>query len=270
MLFAIRYYNGNPNFVNSRDELILNYEQPHPVLPEKIQEYDEKLRIIMDYSKSENLDNFESDLEILKAAMENHKNFGVIINLDQIEAIEELKNAGIPYFFTEGIGTWDNLLGAIKLGVSDVRICNELAFSIDRVSKICKENNVLIRVYPNVAQTSSSFKNGEPVTKFFIRPEDLDLYEEIVDVIEFYGAVDRQQTLYSIYTNRKWLGNLNDLILDLNKDINNTTVYPGFGKYRMSCDKRCSYGKCNLCYRIYELSEGLNTALIEKEKLENN
>ena len=115
------------------------------------------------------------------------------------------------------------------------------------IAKYCHEKNIKVRAYANVAQSSSLLDNMNTITSFFIRPEDIKYYENHLDVVEFFGPVEKQDVLYEIYTKGKWLGNLKDLIIGLQDSINNNVIIGCFGVVRMRCNKHCNYSQCNIC-----------------------
>ena len=61
-------------------------------------------------------------------------------------------------------------------------ICEELGFSLDKISDILHSNNIKVRVIPNICQ--SSFSETNSLLTFFIRPEDIKYYIKYVDVFE--------------------------------------------------------------------------------------
>lgn len=76
-------------------------------------------------------------------------------------------------------------------------ICEELGFSLDKISKILHENNIRVRVFPNICQ--SSFLETPSIKTFFIRPEDISIYSMFIDVFELVSDKDRQYTIFKIY-----------------------------------------------------------------------
>ena len=44
----------------------------------------------------------------------------------------------------------------------------------------------------------SSVTEIDPYLKFFIRPNDIELYAQYIDTIEFWGPEDRQDVLFEI------------------------------------------------------------------------
>ena len=180
---------------------------------------------------------------------------------------ERLKEHKIPFFFNELIIDWDVLNGILDLGVTDVYIVENLCFELDAVAAKVHSNNTNIRVYPNVAQ--SSWKNTPSLKKFFIRPEDIDTYEEYVDTIEFWdGKVENQKHMewifQKVYTkDKKWFGPLKEIIYDFDGDLDSRFVIPRFAEMRIRCGKKCQKGgKCNICGTVEDLSKTLEKAEI--------
>ena len=99
-----------------------------------------------------------------------------------------------------------------------------------------------------------------PFKYFYIRPEDVSVYEPYVDYFEFFGKLDRQAVLYKIYKEGQWLGSLNELIGGLKNEIPNVCIVPYFGTARVGCGKRCSYNKsCEVCSNIKNLAKVLES-----------
>lgn len=256
MKYAIRFFNGCRTLPVA-DEIIIRYNKKSPYLIEyATKAIAEGQRLIVDISA---LDDIGNNLKILTAAGKAHPNYALMTTKED-EFITEYAEAQIPFFFIEGAGSLDEVTAQINSGVSDIYILNELGFSIDKVSKICHDAGVQVRVYPNVAQSSTKLY-VDSFKKFYIRPEDISEYEDYVDVFEFFGPLDKQPVLFDIYSDSRWLGNLNELIIGLEDDILNSTIVPPFGEIRTKCEKRCVFGRCNICDNI----KGVSNALNEKE-----
>jgi hypothetical protein len=105
------------------------------------------------------------------------------------------------------------------------------------------------------------------MSSFFIRPEDLKYYENYIDIIEFFGPLDRQDVLFKIYTDRKWLGDLGVLIIGLEESLKNTVFLECFGAVRSGCEKRCSYSKsCNICNRFLSIDKTIEEVFKNEHK----
>lgn len=258
-------YDNHSRYLRNADEIILKYQHKTSEIIEHIGTYKQEKRIILNVYLLDN-ETLMDCKEIFAAAAEKHPNMAILGEQTQAEVLTKLE---LPFFFANIVDSWDKLNAFINCGVSDVYIGNEFGFSLKKISQVCKENNVNIRVYPNVAQTSTSMLKPT-INSFYIRPEDLKYYEDLVDVIEFFGPLDRQDVLFKIYSTRRWLGELNTLIIGLeDESVNNTIFLECFGAVRTNCDKRCSYSKgCNMCTRFISINKTIEEVV--KHERESN
>lgn len=201
---------------------------------------------------------------------ESHQNFKVLIyNKDRIRtfvkghknALEQLKEKGIPFFFNSYVSDWDELHMVADLGASDVYVVENLCFELDKVHEFAINRNLKVRVFPNVAQSKYKYD----VRSFFIRPEDRELYDEYVDIYEFYRAEAQKNTdntYFKVYADAaEWRGELDQLIIGLEDELDSRFVVPRFGEFRIKCGKRCLKGHpCKMCDRVKSLAETLETA----------
>jgi tetratricopeptide (TPR) repeat protein len=97
----------------------------------------------------------------------------------------------LPWFSGLFAHTWDQLHYLISLGVSDIYVVEDLCFELPAVAKECHKHNIRVRVIPNVAQ--SSINASAPLKKFFIRPEDIDIYVNLGSA--FYDKEDYNNAL---------------------------------------------------------------------------
>lgn len=262
MKYCISYYQNCP-LIKKADEIMIKYTHKTEELLQFIKEYDEDQRIIVNIIS---LEDIESNIEIFNAAAIAHKKFGIMLSIKQDWTI--LKENNLPFFFVEGASCLDELDAYIIAGVSDIYIINELGFQLDKVYKVCHRNGIQVRVYPNVAQSKTNFEiNG--VRKFYIRPDDVSIYEPYVDVFEFFGDLTKQPVYYDIYNDERWLGDLGLVIIGLNTELDNKTIMPVFGEARLDCGKKCVFDKCNICREVVNVAEALkekNIGIIKKKK----
>ena len=194
--------------------------------------------------------------------------FDIAVKIEEDDThLVDYSETNIPYFFETGCSTWDQLHYLINMGVSDIYIIEQLGFELDKVKKICGDK-IQLRTYPDVCQIRPT-KVSNSIYGFFISPSEIYLYEDYIDVCEFFKD-NKEDVLFDIYKKGKWLGNLKTLITDLNQDLYSTYLFPTFGIYRRSCGKRCLKGEhCNLCQRAIDLSKELEKEgimlTIEKE-----
>lgn len=171
-----------------------------------------------------------------------------------LNIIKENENK-FKFFFETFIKDWDTLMGYIELHPSDIYIVENLGFEIERIAKLLHSKGIKVRAFPNVAQ--SSWKDTPALRKFFIRPEDINLYEKYIDVIEFFNE-ENVSTYYKIYAiDKKWFGKLNEIILDFNdNEIDNRCILSNFAERRINCGKRCYKGfRCDCCKNVEDLAK---------------
>ena len=222
----------------------------HQFLDKYAQSQRVNIRLPIDYKKE--------DIELLESAYHD-KHYNIDIVLKDVYYANELKKHGTPFYFSEPCYDWDQLKANISLGVSDVFISGTLGFELDKVSAIAKANNVKIRCYANITQSWGA-NWGDGFKGFYIRPEDVDFYDQYVDIIEFYNSVDKQNVLYEVYfKDKEWNGNLREIIQGLTLDINNYYILGSeFARRRSQCGKKCLKGnRCELCDRLVELAKNL-------------
>ena len=264
-MFCLNYY-PSQKYIQDADELKIKYRRSDRTLPDFLEKYKNKI-IIIDVS-----DFFEeSDAQLLKELYQEYKNIKVIFNFNNNIYLSRVRKYEIPYFFSDPVTTIDQLHGFLNYHPTDMYICEELGFSLEKISKLLHDNNVRIRVYPNICQ--SSFPETPSIKTFFIRPEDISAYSAFVDVFELISDESRQQTLFKIYKQEKWFGKLKDLIPTFKGELDSKYILSSFGEIRSKCGKRCMYqpDRCSICNRFLELADTLkeNNIIVRKEKINN-
>ena len=198
----------------------------------------------------------KDDIDLLIAAYQKGYNIAVILPGQNLQKI-----ISVPFYFSVPAYTWDRLLTYISLGVSDIFISGDLAFELDKVSSIAKKENIKIRCYANIAQVDDNLnKYNDGFKQFFIRPEDVDIYGEYVDVIEFYDSIEQQNVLYEVYfKDKEWNGKLREIIKGMDNQVNNYYILgKEFAQRRIKCSRKCLKGeRCQLCERTIELANSL-------------
>ena len=168
--------------------------------------------------------------------------------------IAELAENNIPYFWGYTVTTATELASLEALGVSQVRIGAPLFFQTD----ILKRFNVKYRIAANIAHEGylpiMSGINGS-----WIRPEDVELYEGIFDIIEFADCDNnKEQALFRIYAeDHAWPGQVEMLITNIEKTGAYNRMLPReFTEARLNCGQKCAAkGKCQICYRYFNLAQ---------------
>ena len=277
MKYCINYSNKS-HIIDKVDEILIRYDK-NKILELFTQFIPAHLnqRVIVQLIEENNIDTIVNNLKKIISIYNENKDikFDIQLPFYNQKFMEELKDTNLKYFFKAAANSWDKFTGLISQNVSDIYITDELAFELDKVAEIAHKNNIKVRIYPNVAQ--SRWDKLSDILKFFIRPEDIEMYESYVDVCEFYGDKAQQiDTYYKIYQeDKKWFGDLQEIIIGLDSKIDSRYIIPRFAEKRIKCGKDClKGGKCEMCKRILDLSEQLENAhlivQIDKKKEETD
>jgi len=268
-------YNKESQILDRVDEINIQYNkiQDEEALSQFCEQH-QKQRINICIDDLEEGINEKYISNILKY-QDEHKNYNIYIRLGGKNEelgilLSQYPNA--KFYFNTRVNDWDRVIGYIEYGVSDIYVVEGLGFELDKVAAIAHAHNVQIRVFPNVAQ--STWNDLDDLRKFWIRPEDIEFYNQYVDVCEFFGENEKNDILYNIYKkDKKWFGDLREIIIGLKEPIDSRYIVPRFVKKRTRCCREClKGGNCQMCDHIRELSGNLEKAglmvTIEKEKEE--
>jgi len=243
--FAVHYHR-NFRYLDEVDEIIFKYKGTESLvedLPNMI--LDDQCAIV----SLEEIEDIEEIVEYLSLFKQVHPNFKVQIFYDQRDWLPVFKDLDIDYMYLNYANKIDDIYILMADEVSDIYIAEGLCFNLKELQPI-RDKGIKIRTFPDVAQYHPNYK-GPDIFKFFIRPEDLDIYEKYIDVLEFFRIDNSLSALYTIYNRRQWLGNLNTLIMDIpSLEITNTAIPPIFGETRVNCGHKCMIGDCHLCERF--------------------
>lgn len=208
----------------------------------------------------------DTEILLLKQLKSEYPNIAVRGDFSDEER-ETLNSLNIPYFSSTFCKSLMQVYAQVQQGNSDVYIVEGLGFSLKQISAYCKSKGVTIRAIPNVAQYPIGYKKEIPdVCKFFIRPEDLELYENYIDVCEFRGSFDKLSATFSVYKTGRWLGDLKDLIGGLDENIYNAGLAPQFGMARLNCGHKCMLEQCRLCPELQKIAENFKALELEIKK----
>jgi hypothetical protein len=179
-------------------------------------------------------------------------NNNFLFGVSFIDDLIECKRRNIACYYLEPVRTYRELNGLKALGVSYAIIDAPLFFQMKKVS----EFNIPVRVTANLAvRELLPYDDGVPGP--WIRPEDVEMYEDYVDMIEF-GRVDleEERALFRIYAEQhKWAGDLGMIIKDLNHIGTNRMIPPMLAERRLNCGQRCQEsGTCRICWRLLDLA----------------
>lgn len=269
MRYAV-HYNRTFRYFDEVDEVIFDYKGSEAIvdfIPKTLKEYQKAIINLIQIKDVAEVISYLNKLKTL------HSNFVVQISLfNQTNIIELLQDNEIEYMFADFARDYDTFYTMRELGAKEIYIVEGLAFNLRNLQEIRKEEGLSLRVFPDIAQSARGTTYViPPVTKFWIRPEDTELYEQYVDVFELCRTDDKQSVIYEVYKNQQWLGQLEDIILDFDTTLDNTSLDPRFGQERINCGKRCNYGRCNLCTEMEDLAARFKLVgiTIQKPKKKN-
>lgn len=231
-------------YLQKADEIKVEYRDKDSI-PSLIEKYPGKRIILMCYF-NEILD----WKELNRWNILSRNNF--MLCLASVAYADDCKEHGIPFYMGYPVKTYYELRALKELGVSYVRLAEPLFFEMGTV----KQFGVPVRMVPNVAYIDG-LPREDGVCGTWVRPEDLDLYENYVEVVEFEDAdLKKEQALFRIYAEQKnWPGDLQMIITNLNHDGLNRIIVPDFAEKRLNCGQRCQKtSNCKLCYRALTLA----------------
>ena len=173
-----------------------------------------------------------------------------------IQQIHECNLREIKFYLDRPVSTYEELYWLKRYKAEYILIEAPLFFDLKNVSYICN-TFCSLRIAPNIAYYSNDIPRTNGLLGSWIRPEDIDSYKGLIDTIEFEDCDARkEEALYRIYVEeKKWPADLNSLITNLNKSIDNNYIPNTFTQMRKNCRQKCFSGSlCSSCYRIATLS----------------
>ena len=226
------------------DEIRLDYKDKAR-LADFISE-DKKLdKNIYIYIQDENIDwdELKSYAEIfnIKIASSNTMLFRIIAQND------------FKYLWSYPATTFQEIQSLKLLGVSEILIDGPLYFDLPQVKTLC--GDIELRVVANKCFNNNlPLRNG--ICGTYIRPEDIEVYSEYIDHIEFDTQdLQKELTLLKVYKyDQNWPGNLNILLDNLKENVDNRAFRENFAEYRINCRQVCQRDeRCHFCQSSFNL-----------------
>lgn len=163
-------------------------------------------------------------------------------NIAQLKAFLALDyNAYIKF----PISDWESFQGLKDLGVSDIYIDGAIGFQIAPLARGKQE--LKIRSTPTISPNASLCPPS--ANHFFIRPEDVQLYESAIDILDLRQAsLEKENGLFSIYQRGTFSFNIDNLIENVPAGVNNTGL-TDFALKRLDCGQKCKIpgNHCKWC-----------------------
>ena len=251
-------FNTDSKYLKSIDELVINFR---PGISElRLQSF---IDMHTDQRVTLDLESTPPTEELKKAIinLRNKENFSLRFKKDNAAALECISDLDIKWYFTDPAMTYDDIYVYKTLGASEFFIGAQLGFDLPHCKAIAQSLKMQIRsIYAYAVEKSPFYKN---YWQYFIRPEDIPLYDVYLDTVEFYGEPHIVNLLVKTYKAEKWNGPLNEIIPIIDKTYDSRFIIPHWGRRRISCNRKCMYGdSCTMCETIYNLSQSLEKARI--------
>ena len=276
MIFSVPFRRNFKDLDNPDIELIIDYKPEIKNLNDFINQY-KTHKIVLRFGLYFEYTSMR-DLPILKALNEKYPDVIIAaIEEYQKDVEKELTENNILHYYNQWVDSIDIFNGFLTLNITDIFVANELCFCMEDLAAAANEKNIRLRTYGNLAQ--SNWYDAPAMKSFFIRPEDLHLYEGILDVFEFFFPdkeyESRLNVLYEIYKeDRTWAGPLKQIIFNFNSECDSRHLVALFGIKRLNCHKKCAYsykGKhyvCRACELFSQLADSLkeNHLVVKFEK----
>lgn len=218
---------------------------------------DKRYVIILNTSYS--FDNLNKQLNYIKAVVGDN----YTIECDQIYELHQLNEHGYNCYFKFAVADWESFDNLLANNVTDIYIDGPIGFDMDTLKKVKEKYNINIRVRPNSSANAffaMSINNAVRANSFFIRPEDMYLYEEYIDIIAFdkEDSTLKEEVLFKVYKQKQYTSNISELVHWITPDIKNPSIHPEFGENRINCKQKCkSGGRCRFCLSSFDLAKNL-------------
>lgn len=188
-----------------------------------------------------------------------------IVGAVNAEQIRKCKELGIKFYFDRPVSRYEDVRDLKRLGSQYVLIEAPLFFELSKV----KEFNVPVRLAPNVAYYDNWIPKENGLYGSWIRPEDIDLYEGLIDTIEFAASSSvSEEAYYRVYCeDKRWPVDLSNFIVNYGKIPGENVYIPrSFTEARLVCGQKCQIGSsCRICNKAVQLSTNKNF----QERLKN-
>lgn len=236
-------------YLKKADEITVEYRD-HKIIPDLAEKYpNARINLRLPYSQDVEIDWKEINTNYILC----HKNMIIgVVNDASRRAAHEI---GADTYHRAPIHTFQELQDMRTAGMAEVILGAPLFFQLDKIQRYFP--TLKIRAVANVSLLEGSMTYNNGVCGTWIRPEDVPLYEKYgVDVIEFFGELTPCQALYRIYAEqKKWPGDINMIIQDLDHPAVNRMIPPTLAEARISCGQKCmENGICHLCQRTLDLA----------------
>lgn len=157
-----------------------------------------------------------------------------------------MNQEGLKWYWPFPVTSFAELQDVVALGPVYVQLGPPLSFSLKKVKAV---TDIPCRMIVNDPKPIHLPK-ADTVRGQYVRPEDISIYEQWIDCVEFATESLKEEAAYlKIYKEQQeWPGNLNLIIRNLDKNVDNRGILEDFGERRANCGQRCMEGRgCGYC-----------------------
>ena len=261
MLFSIDY---RSSLKQEADEIRCPYNQLGLEF-KFMQEHPEKRYIVLVHEELTD-ERFEKAVEQVECVKEVTANYS--IECDNLTIFKKFKDLGYNCYLSFPVADWETFQELKTLGVTDIYIDGSLGFQVDRLKKA--KDNICLRTAPHISP--NHLDEAPAANFFFIRPENLELYEGVFDITFFIGELPREEALFNIYKRGSFSYGLERVIPQLNQEVPNPFLRPEFGEHRLNCGQKCKIPGyvCHLCNTEVHLTSTVVNYFNDKKIFDNN
>lgn len=255
----------SPEYLEKADEIKISYKDRNKII-DYVEKYPKATIILSLRDASEDIETTWEEINRYQTLCKGKFLFAATT----IQQIHECNLREIKFYLDRPVSTYEELYWLKKYKAEYILIEAPLFFDLKNVSYICN-TFCSLRIAPNVAYYANDVPRSNGIYGSWIRPEDIDLYSDYIDTIEFEDCdVRKEEALYRVYMEtKKWPMDLNKLITNLGTPINNFYIPDTFGLVRLTCGQTCvSGGACHLCDRVIALAN--NKDFQERLKMTND
>lgn len=169
----------------------------------------------------------------------------VVYSSPVFATVEYLIDKGYPIFYQGLVRDWYTFKMLAEMGVPQIRIAEPIIFDTETILKYKeKYPNLKIRAWGNRAHITN-------VTDWFLRPEDIDMYEGIIDILELSSVAALE-----LYHNKQYLLDIKDYLPQSTIPSVSNPMFDkkDFAEKRMKCKQRCitSCSACRNCSLYFD------------------
>ena len=186
-----------------------------------------------------------------------------IILEDFVHNYKACRGRQLKYMWAYPVTNYAEFTSILVTGVSELILGEPLCFNLPPIKVVCERIGVQLRMVPN-----RCYENYIPrktgVNGIYIRPEDVPVYEQYIDSLSFAAKdLSHERVLFRVYHNeKKWPGNLNLLLTNLQYDFDSRALPDEFADIRTKCRQKCmepnfNRHTCQYCLSAFNLAKAL-------------